>query len=243
MELAQLRRAQRILFPEYWQVGALVFSLRADIFPSHASYHLGHNKIEMTRAISALDPGYLPETHILANTRHNAEQLWDAMSLPFVAKLPRSAEGRGVWLIEEGRDWRAYQAATDVLYVQEYLPIDRDIRVVIVGDDVIAAYWRLQSPDGFHNNLARGGLLDTNPVPPAAVELARLVSASLGIDHAGFDIAMVGERPYILEFNRLFGTAGIPGGMATVNASILKYLMRDIPGEPGRTPPQLPRAA
>ena len=240
-----IEQAEWVLFPEYWQVNALVFGLKKRIFPSLPSYLIGHDKLEMTRAFLTVAPANTPETHVAANTDLHVEELWQKMHLPFVAKLPRSSQGEGVWLVESRRDWKEYLARSSVLYVQEYLPIDRDIRVVIVGDEVLAAYWRLQSPYSFHNNIARGGEALFEPVPAAAVELALRVARALGIDHAGFDVAMVGGHPYLLEFNRLFGNQGIEGGGQRVREAILGYLERESrrprPVSPGRR--RLKRAA
>jgi len=38
--------------------------------------------------------------------------------------------GRGVFLIKNEADFLTYCSTRDVLYVQEYLPIDRDLRIV-----------------------------------------------------------------------------------------------------------------
>lgn len=218
-----LTQADWVLFPEYWQVNVLVYGLKCRIFPSEASYRLGHDKIEMTRAFQMLVPGHTPSTHILANTPANADWLWEQMPRPFVAKLPKSSMGEGVWLIEDRTQWRQYLERAPSLYVQEHLPIDRDLRVVIVGDRVVSAYWRRQSPWSFHNNLARGGQVDISPVPAVATDLALRLARTLGIDHAGFDIAMVGGHPYVLEFNRLFGNQGLGDGGA-LRQAILEYL-------------------
>lgn len=223
-----IRGADWVLFPEYWQVNALKYGLNARIFPSQASYLIGHNKIEMTRAFQTVVPEHVPVTHIAPNTPLEAERLWNYMDLPFVVKLPKASMGEGVWLVESPQDWRDYLKRTEVLYVQEYLPIDRDIRVVLVGDTVVAAYWRCQSDRSFHNNVARGGTVDYAPVPAAAIELVKNVAAALGIDHAGFDVAMVGNHPYLFEFNRLFGTQGIPGGAASLKAAILDHLSKNM---------------
>ncbi|WP_020210856.1 ATP-grasp domain-containing protein [Gilvimarinus chinensis] len=219
-----LSQTDWVLFPEYWQVNALVYGMGCRIFPSLASYAIGHNKIEMTRAFEMVAPAYTPTTLIAANTDTEAERVWQAMDLPFVVKLPKSSMGEGVWLVESLVDFNRYRALTDVIYAQEYLPIDRDIRVIVVGTQMVAAYWRHQSEQGFYNNVARGGIVDHSPVPYQAVQLALQVAARLGVDHAGFDIAMVGAHPYLLEFNRLFGNQGIPGGGATLTAAIRDYL-------------------
>ena len=239
--------ADWVLFPEYWQVNAIVFGLKKKIFPSHASYLLGHNKIEMTRAFKMLVPLNTPWTEIEPNTPSRAEMLWDKMDLPFVAKIPKSSMGEGVFLIENKADWNAYLAKTDVLYVQEYLPIDRDMRIVLVGKKLVAGYWRLQGQDGFHNNVSRGGQVDVSPLHPAAVSLALELAEKLDLDHAGFDIAMVGDHPYLLEFNRLFGNTGLPDLHARVADAILEYLQSqaekdDDPIDPDRPEPPLPIA-
>ncbi|WP_111642633.1 ATP-grasp domain-containing protein [Marinimicrobium alkaliphilum] len=242
---AELTAADWVLFPEYWQLNALVYGLGCRVFPSEASYRIGHNKIEMTRAFQLVAPAHTPHTVICANTPETAEDAWAQMVYPFVAKLPKSSQGEGVWLIEDRAQWHAYLARTDTVYVQEYLPIDRDVRVVIVGDQVVSAYWRCQSEQGFHNNVARGGRVDYSPVPEAVTALALQVAKALGVDHAGFDIALVGDYPYLLEFNRLFGNQGIPGGGKVLQAAILSWLQaRRQPEDPDRPvdPPRWPQA-
>nr|WP_282450030.1 hypothetical protein [Microbulbifer sp. CAU 1566] len=224
-------------------MNALTCGLKARVFPSESSYRLGHNKIEMTRAFELVAPGNTPSTRIVANTPENAQHLWETMDHPFVAKLPKAARGSGVWLIEGREDWHAYLEKTDVLYVQEWLPIDRDIRIVIVGDQVVTAYWRLQAAQGFYNNVSKGGFVDRSPVPQAAIDLALYLARTLEINHAGWDIAMVGGHPYVIEFNRLFGNQGIEGGDARLRETILQYLQQSsVPTGPNYpTRPATPR--
>ncbi|GAA3576629.1 hypothetical protein GCM10022265_26910 [Marinobacter xestospongiae] len=228
----ELRQADWVLFPEYWQLNALVHGLKCRVFPSVASYRIGHDKVEMTRAFETVAPAHVPWTLIEANGPRERQEVWDTMPSPFVAKLPRASMGEGVWLIESRQDWQRYYDRTDVLYAQEYLPIDRDIRVVVVGNRVVTAYWRQQADQGFYNNVAQGGRIDTSPVPQAALDLALQLARDLEVDHAGFDIAMVGDHPYVLEFNRLFGNQGLAGNDRLRDA-ILSYLeSRTTPRDP-----------
>lgn len=237
-----LREADWVLFPEYWQLNALVYGLNCRVFPSEASYRIGHDKVEMTRAFQMVAPAHTPLTLIEANTPEAAEHLWDLMAPPFVAKLPKASMGQGVWLIENKQDWRRYCARGSVLYVQEYLPIDRDVRVVIVGDKVVTAYWRTQSERGFYNNVAQGGGIDYSPVPSMVTDLALKLAKDLGVNHAGFDIALVGSHPYVLEFNRLFGNQGL-GGSNVLKDAILDYLAsKTEPEDPDGTAPVWPIA-
>jgi len=232
----QLLQADWVLFPEYWQLNALIYGMGCRVFPSQASYLIGHNKTEMIRTFAACVPAHTPFTLIKANEPEQQDSLWQSMDLPFVAKLTKSSMGQGVWLIESKDDWQRYCGITDVLYVQEYLPIDRDLRIVIIGNQVVDAYWRLQAACGFYNNVAQGGCVNRDDaIPPQAIQLALRVATQLGVNHAGFDIAMVGTQPYLLEFNRLFGNRGIVGGQAALNHYLLRYLTEElVPPKPTR---------
>ncbi len=239
---SELQGADWVLFPEYWQLNALVYGLKCRVFPSEASYQIGHDKVEMTRAFQTVAPEHTPWTLIEANGLEERERIWATMPSPFVAKLPKASMGEGVWLIESREDWRRYCDKTPVLYAQEYLPIDRDVRVVVIGDQVLTAYWRTQAEQGFYNNLSRGGQIDTSPVPAAAKELALRLARELGVNHAGFDIALVGDYPYVLEFNRLFGNQGLGSGSELKDA-ILSYLEGQTePKDPGGPAPLWPVA-
>lgn len=227
--------ADWLLFPEYWQLNGLIYGLNAKIFPSEASYRIGHDKIEMTRLCQIIAPNHVPQTHIAANTPENSETVWSQVYLPFVAKLPKSCQGAGVWLIQNRDDWQKYLLQTDVIYVQEYLPIEKDLRIVVVGGEIIAAYWRHQSDRCFHTNVSRGGYVSFDNIPESAVAFSLDIAKTLNIDHAGFDIAMVGNHPYFFEFNRLFGNQGIPGGGKTIADAIYRYLDSKTPkGKPTR---------
>lgn len=246
-QLNDVRDADWVLFPEYWQINSILFGLKKRIFPSLASYLLGHNKIEMTRAFMTVAPEHVPWTLINGNVSGAADAIWQRMSLPFVAKVPKSSMGDGVFLIETRDDWERYLAVTPSLYVQEYLPIDRDLRIVWIGDRVIGGFWRLQSDRSFHNNLSRGGHIGHGPLPEAAIALVTRLARALEIDHAGFDIAMVGDYPFVLEFNRLFGNRGLGPLNDEIPGAILEYLQRrgeaDNPDDdPLRPTPVLPIA-
>lgn len=205
-------------------MNALVYALKVRIFPSMASYHIGHDKIEITRALETRWPEHLPKTLILPSVPEQRERVLEELGLPLVAKDVRSSEGRGVWLIRSEQEWYSYCVARDVLYAQEYLPIDRDLRIVVIGREAVASYWRLQPTGGFLNNVAAGAELAFDPAPAAAVELVTRIARKLGVDHAGFDVAMVGNHPYVLEFNRLFGNQGLIEQGVRPEALIHRYL-------------------
>ena len=222
-ELPLLRAADVLLYPETWQVNGLHHVLRKTIFPNLASYRLGWDKIEMTRAFQLAVPDAVPPTLILPATPAAAEQALDTLGLPLVVKEPRNSMGRGVALIESRGALMQWLANAGVLYAQQYLPNSGDVRVVWVGQQVAAAYWR-RSSGGFHNNVAQGGTIDFEGVPNAAIELVQRAAMALGVDHAGFDVMLVDGYPFLLEFNVLFGTDALNRAGIDLKPLILDYL-------------------
>lgn len=221
--LHAVRAADLVLYPQTWQVNALHYALGKRLFPSVASQHLGASKVEMTRAFQALVPQHVPDTLILPATPAGAEEAVERFGYPFVVKHPRDSMGRGVHLVTDAAMLRALLPTLDVLYAQEQLPIDRDLRIVWVGDAVLAAYWRIGG-DGFHTNISRGASESFADVPEAALELVASVARSLGVDHAGFDVAMVGGHPYLFELNTLFGNEVLQRAGIDLAAAIRDHL-------------------
>lgn len=235
---ALVRQADVLLFPEYWQVNGLYYGWKKNVFPSISTYHLGHDKIEMTRAIQMLWPHHMPETYILPNSHGASEWVLERLVFPFIAKTARESMGRGVWLIRDTSEWRRYREAHSMLYVQEYLPIERDMRLVVIGRNVVAGYWKCLGPDGLHTNVARGGRIDPADVPDAAVVLVEQIAQHLDIDYAGFDIAEMSGHYYFFEFNRLFGTAGLHRqGIST--GRLISHYLQSRAGLPSDRPPSL----
>jgi len=223
--LAAVRAADWVLFPQTWQVNALHYALGKRLFPSLASYHLGASKVEMTRAFQTLVPTHVPETLILRADAAGAATAAERFGFPLVVKEPRESMGRGVHKVESRRELEALLPELEVLYAQELLLIARDLRIVWLGDRVLTAYWRLGG-DGFRTNISRGAEPSFVGIPPAALELVARVAAALGIDHAGFDVAMVGDHPYLFEFNTLFGTEVPNAAGVDLGAAIVEWLGR-----------------
>jgi ribosomal protein S6--L-glutamate ligase len=240
-EVERIKEADFILFPEYWQVNALFYGLKKSIFPSISTYHLGHNKVETTRVLQCTFPENVPYTKIMNSFGVTACDIEEDFEYPLVAKEIKNSMGRGVFLIENRDQLQSYIENNEVLYIQERLPIDRDLRVVFVGDKVISAYWRIAPEGGFHNNIAKGASYDFHNIPSEAVRLVENVARSLKINHAGFDVALVEDKLYILEFNVMFGNEGL----RKLGIPVEKFIYEYITSNPEFTPnnPILPKAS
>ena len=97
---------------------------------------------------------------------------------------------------------------TKVAYVQEYLSIDRDIRVVVIGDQVALAYWRINLPGEFRSNVARGAKIAFGEIPEQALALALDTARRCGWNDVGIDICACDDRYYVIEANMKYGRAG-----------------------------------
>ncbi|MEN6326487.1 MAG: hypothetical protein ABFD18_09845 [Syntrophomonas sp.] len=102
--------------------------------------------------------------------------------------------------------------------------MDRDLRVVYIGNQVLTAYWRIAAEGSFHNNIARGASYSFENIPSGALELVAKIAGILGINHAGFDVAVVGDRYYIFEFNILFGNDVINQNDIPVRETIYRFI-------------------
>jgi len=116
--------------------------------------------------------------------------------------------GRGVYLIQNPTDLEAYLQEVDIAYIQEYLRVDRDIRVVIIGKRIVHAYWRLAPANDFRTNVAVGGQIRLDSVPDAALDLALHIGHRCRWDDVGVDICQHNSNYFVLEANMKYGKEG-----------------------------------
>lgn len=203
--LKLIRRASVVYYPTEALAPQLA-ALGKRLFPSLACHLLEGDKIKQTTLFKLLGLPH-PRTRVFYGKQRR--EILEHFTFPFVAKKPRaSSQGRGVYLIESRDQLAAYLAQNRVAYIQERLPIKRDIRVVVIGFEPVCAYWRLPPPGEWRSNVARGSKVDFSGVPPRAVELAVAVAKAADLDEVGIDLAMVDGRPLLLEFNVKYGRQG-----------------------------------
>lgn len=176
-------------------------------FPSYHTYKCVQDKIKQTALFTLMGIPH-PKTHVFYG-RRQWSKIIDRFDYPFVAKVARgSALGRGVFLIKNENDLNQYLAKCHPAYIQAYLPIDRDIRLVVIGDRLVHAYWRIAPPNDFRTNLAVGGRISLGPVPQAAKDLAMTTARRCGWNDVGLDICEHKGVYYVLEANMKYGREG-----------------------------------
>ncbi|MBI4798066.1 MAG: ATP-grasp domain-containing protein [Desulfarculus sp.] len=200
-----IRQAQTIYYPTN-AFAEMFHSQGKRIFPSLESHLYDGDKIKQTTLFKLLGLPH-PRTRVFYGRQR--QEILEHFSYPFVAKKARgSARGQGVYLIKGPEDLAAYLERHQPAYIQEYLPIKGDVRVVVIGFEPVCAYWRLPMPGDFRSNVARGARVEFDGVPRAAVELAVETARLANLDEVGLDVAMLEGRPYLLEFNVKYGHQG-----------------------------------
>jgi ribosomal protein S6--L-glutamate ligase len=200
-----IREAQEIYYPSSIY-DDLFQSIGKDTFPSNF-YRLMGNKIRQSELFQLLGIPH-PRTRIYYGRNRSARILQD-FTLPFVAKTPvGSSQGDGVWLVRTQTELSEYLQCHQPAYIQQYLPIDRDLRVVIIAAQAVHYYWRVQKPGEFRNNVARGARVSYQNIPDTAIEFALDVAGKCHFGEVGLDICLHEESYYVLEANMVYGLQG-----------------------------------
>lgn len=205
-EKMMIRSAAKVYYPSAFYAD-LFDAMGKKTFPSYHTYKFAQDKIKQTALFNMLGIAH-PRTRVFYGRRQKSSIL-QYFSLPLIAKVPRgSALGRGVFLIRSHEELAEYCQSQSAAYIQEYLPIDRDMRVVVIGKKVVHAYWRIAPAGGYRSNVAAGGCIDLSPLPQQALDLALQAAQACGWDDVGIDICEHDGRLYVLEANMKYGREG-----------------------------------
>ena len=100
------------------------------------------------------------------------------------------------------------------IVLQEYVRNPgRDIRVFVVGDEVVASAFKYGPQGSWKTNVAQGGRMTTEGVTKEVEDLGLRASKAMGLYYSGVDIMESDHGPVILEVN------GAPGWEALKAAS------------------------
>lgn len=174
---------------------------------------------------SALVRAGVPTTRIkVAFTPESAIQAIEEIGYPVVLKPAVGSWGR---LLSKINDREAAEAVLEhkevlgsyhhsIFYIQEYVrKPGRDIRAFVVGDQTIAAIYRIRT-DHWITNTARGGEATGCPVTPELNKICVAASRAVGGGITGVDLfedpdrgLIVNEVNYTIEFRNSIATTGV----------------------------------
>lgn len=90
-----------------------------------------------------------------------------------------------------------------VAYLQEFIHHGgMDIRVFVLGNQVLAAMYRRAPPGAWKTNIAQGGApIRIDKLDPEIEEIALKAAGALHCDIAGVDVAVIDGKPVVFEVN------------------------------------------
>ena len=134
---------------------------------------------------------------------------------PVVVKLLEGTQGVGVVLCETHKAAesviQAFRGLKAHLIVQEFVreANGADLRLLVVGDRVVAGMTRQAADGEFRSNLHRGGTAHALKISPAERKTAVAACKALGLRVAGVDLLPSDRGPLVLEVNSSPGLEGI----------------------------------
>jgi ribosomal protein S6--L-glutamate ligase len=105
----------------------------------------------------------------------------------------------------------------------------RDVRALVVGDQVVAAMRRISRGDEFRSNVHRGGRTELVELDDGAKRLAIRAAHIMGLRVAGVDLLEGADGPLVMEVNSSPGLEGIESATGLdVAGAIVDYLSRQV---------------
>lgn len=158
------------------------------------------------------------------------ERVLSEFGLPLIIKEGHGSFGMKVYLIETEEE---FYSKTDELrgtdYVfQEFIESSRgrDIRVNIVGDEIVAAMYRYSETD-FRANITNGGRASVIELTEKQRDVARMAAKAVNAEFAGVDLLFGNnDEPIVCEVNaaahirNIYNVTGI-----NVADSMIRYIL------------------
>jgi ribosomal protein S6--L-glutamate ligase len=176
----------------------------------------------------------VPKTAI-SNNSYSAGFLLDTVgSSPHVLKLASGTHGMGVILSPDKQNaesiLEAFSNKNQRILIQKFIAEARgaDIRVFIVGGEIVGVMKRQAKPGEFRSNLHRGGHSFVVKLSDKEKEVALKACELMGLNVAGVDMLQTHEGPMVLEVNASPGLEGIESTTKVDIASkIIEFVERN----------------
>jgi len=173
----------------------------------------------------------IPKT-IMPSTRSMVHRFLDKLGKPpYIVKVASGTHGAGVLKAESKQAalhlLDAFYQLKEMVIVQEFVAecAGRDIRIIVVGDEVVAAMERKSSSDDFRSNLHLGGTSSMVELSQREKEIALKATKLMGLQVAGVDVLRSNRGPLVLEVN---ASPGLEGIEKTTKVDIASHIIRYI---------------
>jgi ribosomal protein S6--L-glutamate ligase len=171
----------------------------------------------------------IPETLFSINPDNIGEQIRLLGGAPVIIKIQEGTQGMGVILAESKKSAKSiidtfYKMDTSILlqrYVEE--ANGEDIRIIVVGNKVVASMKRSSEVGEFRSNVHRGGNTEEVEITQREKFIALNATKYLGLGVSGVDLMRSNKGPVLLEVNASPGLKGIEGA---TGVNVAKHIIQ-----------------
>ncbi len=209
--------------------------LKKRIFPDLNMYYSFNDKIKQYNILSHLKIPVVP-TYISFNKEQALNKI-KTSKYPIVIKDAYGFGGKGVLkvtnkkeaigILEDAFKKTKYEGMSNYIYIQKFLSgIDRDLRIITIGDKIATAYWRITKNGEWRANVGKGGEVSFNNIPKNVLKLCLSISKKMNYHWMSYDCFVINGKIYVGEFSCNFGVKGPRAHGIDIREMQMKYLTK-----------------
>ena len=187
-----------------------------DVYSANSSGGISNSrdKLRSLQILSRHEIG-IPQSTFVRNKRDVLPAIERVGGAPVVIKLLEGTQGIGVLLAETAKSAEGIiellQSQKQNVLIQKFVAESkgRDIRALVVGDQVVAAMRRVAQGQEFRSNVHRGGRTEAVELDEEYIKTAVRAAQIMGLRVAGVDMLESQNGPQIMEINSSPGLEGI----------------------------------
>ena len=192
------------------------------------------DKLKSLQILSKHNIG-IPQTVFVRDKKDVLTAIERVGGAPVVIKLIEGTQGIGVLLAETNMMassiMELLQSQKQNVLIQKFVAESKgkDIRAIVVGDQVVASMRRVAQGQEFRSNVHRGGRTEAIELPEEYRQAAVRAAQIMDLRVAGVDILESKDGPLILEINSSPGLEGIEAcTQLDVAGAIIDYIAAQV---------------
>ena len=135
----------------------------------------------------------VPKTYIFYD-RESGYKFLKKTDYPKIIKRSYGPSNYGGYFVHKVDSYREAKALFDEkkyhpMYIQDFVPMEADIRVMLIGHKPVCAFWRRAPKGEWLTNTSQGGSMDYMNVPKSVLDLAVKTSKAANAEYWACDIA------------------------------------------------------
>lgn len=159
----------------------------------------------------------VPKTYYSYDLYYAERVVRENLGYPFILKVLEGTQGIGVYLVrneDEASGLFTKHITKNIrVLLQEFISEfqGKDLRLIVIGNEVVASMMRIAQEGDFRSNIHRGGIGENVAISQQEIEMAIKATKILGLQMAGVDLLRSKNGPLIIEVNSSPGIEGIEG--------------------------------